>query len=105
MNIHYYSQAEDLNNHNAQYNLGVIYEQGTLVPRDIDKAIHYYSLSTKHNDSRALYNLGVIYEKRILVSQDIEKAIHYYSIASKQNHLGSMIIYMIIIVKLFQQCQ
>ena len=57
MNIHYYSQAEDLNNHDAQYNLGVIYEQGTLVPRDIDKSIHYYKETSSFNSEYAKNNL------------------------------------------------
>ncbi|KAK8891530.1 hypothetical protein M9Y10_028742 [Tritrichomonas musculus] len=70
----------------AQFNLGLIYQEGRNVKRDIDKAIHHYSLAANQNYPQAQFNLGLIYSEGRYVTRDINKAIHHYSLAANQNY-------------------
>lgn len=56
----------------------MIYDEGDVVPRNVNKAIHHYKLAADQNDSDAQYNLGILYAKGIDIKKDIDKAIYYY---------------------------
>ena len=59
----------------GQYNLAHLYEDGELLPQDIEKAIELYTLAAEQGDANAQFNLALIYEDGELVQRDIEKAI------------------------------
>ena len=71
--IHYYSLSANQNYSKAQYNLGIIYYNGELVPQNIDKAIHYLSLSANQNNSDEQNNLGLIYYEGEFVQNNVNK--------------------------------
>ena len=77
--------AIKLNDSNAYNNLGVIYEKGIYVPRDIAKAIYYFSVAADLNDINSLYNLGNLYYQGRYIKQDINKAIFYFPSAAEKN--------------------
>ena len=62
----------------AQFNLGVLYEQGQGVMQDYAKAIHWYEKSAKQNDAEAQGRLGVLYQYGKGVPQDYAKAAYWY---------------------------
>ena len=46
----------------AQYNLGVMYDNGDGVPQDYKEAVKWYRLAAEQGDASAQYNLGLMYE-------------------------------------------
>ena len=54
----------------AQYNLGVMYENGQGVPQDYKTAVKWYRLAAEQGDAGAQFNLGVR-TARTGVPQDI----------------------------------
>lgn len=65
---YYYSLAANLNNSDAQYNLGMIY----LGRKNINKAIKNLLLSANQNNSDAQFELGFIW----MTKKDHIKACH-----------------------------
>ncbi|QCO21229.1 sel1 repeat family protein [Acinetobacter cumulans] len=56
----YSKKAADLNNPEAEYNLGVFYEKGIYVEKDIEKALYWYERAAKKGHLDAKNNLEVI---------------------------------------------
>ena len=54
----------------AQYNLGMIYQNGYGVIQDYAEAVKWYRLATEQGHADAQYNLGVMYESGNGVVQD-----------------------------------
>ena len=63
--VHYYQQAAALNNAYAQWNLGLMYEQGRGgLLQSFEQAVYYYQQAAAQNNAYAQYNLGLMYEQR-----------------------------------------
>lgn len=45
----------------ATFNLGLCYERGLGVPRDLKMAMHCYTVASSMGHAKAMYNLGVLY--------------------------------------------
>ena len=69
-------------NADAQFNLGVMYDNGTGVLQNYKTAAKWYELSAKQGDISAQSNLGVMYEKGQGVLQDYVRAHMWFNIAS-----------------------
>jgi hypothetical protein len=66
----------------ALYLLGLLYERGMGVAKDLKKAFDYTRRSAEGGCAPAMYNLGVIYETgRPSVSIDFVEAYKWYSVA------------------------
>jgi TPR repeat protein len=80
----------------AQYNLGLIYENGPGVPRDYAEAVRWYRKAADQGLANAQYNLGYIYASGQGVPQDYGEAMRWYrkaadqGVASAQYNLGYM---------------
>lgn len=70
----------------AKYNIGIMYESGQGVEKDIKKALYFYTLSANDGYSKAQNALGNAYLKGIGVKKNIKQAAVYYSLAAKQNN-------------------
>ncbi|PIT20684.1 hypothetical protein BGI35_07475 [Snodgrassella communis] len=70
----YYQLAAEQNNIIAQYNPGVIYENGLITQQDYAKAVKYYQLAAKQGYSYAIYNLGLMLYNGKNIKQDYQKA-------------------------------
>ncbi len=58
----YYKIGDDLGNEHAMNNLGILYEKGQGVQKDINIALNYYNKSYKtKKNANAAYNIGLIY--------------------------------------------
>ena len=42
---------------------GILYEEGTVVDKNLDKAILYYEQAKKKNNAEAIYKLGSLNER------------------------------------------
>ena len=66
----------------AQYNLGIMYDNGYGVPQDYAEAVKWYRLAAEQGYAKAQYNLGTMYEYGNGVLQDNTMAHMWYNIAS-----------------------
>ena len=80
----------------AQYNLGLMYDNGYGVKQDYKKAFEWYEKAANQGIAKAQHNLGVMYERGQGVKQDYKKAFEWYEksaiqgIANAQHNLGVM---------------
>jgi len=70
----YYLTSADQGNSQAQYNVGLCYENGDGIPRNIRKALEYYEKSADQGNAQGLYNLGLFYEYANGVTGDLKKS-------------------------------
>ena len=70
----------------AQFNLGIIYDQGLGVAQDYVQAVRWYKLAAEQGDASAQFNLGVMYDEGQGVAQDYVQAVRWYKLAAAQGH-------------------
>jgi len=68
----------------AQYNLGVMYDNGKGVPQDYIKAVQWYTKSAEQGFAVSQYNLGVMYDNGKGVPQDYIEAAKWYRESAEQ---------------------
>ena len=73
----------------AQFNLGVMYNNGRGVPQDDAEAVRWYRLAAEQGDADAQYSLGVMYRGGRGVSQDATEAVLWYRLAADQGHAAA----------------
>ena len=66
----WYRKAAEQNHAEAQYNLGVCYDEGEGVAKDQVEAVKWYRKAAEQNFAAAQYNLGVCYAKGEGVAKD-----------------------------------
>ena len=79
-----YKSLADKGDADAQYNLGLMYDDGDGVKQNYNEAVKYYSLAAEQGDSHAQYNLGVLYYAGQGVLQNYTEAVKYLRLAAKQ---------------------
>lgn len=70
----------------AQFNLGLMYDNGEGVPKDAAKAVEWYQKAAAQGDASAQNNLGWMYDNGEGVSKDAVKAVAWYQKAAAQDH-------------------
>lgn len=58
--------------------LGLLYQHGFGVKRDINKAVKYYQDASNNDGVGGLIDLGLLYERGLGVPQSYEKAVELY---------------------------
>ena len=76
--IKYYQLAIDKGDSTAMNSMGLLYQHGFGVKRNINKSITFYQRSADNNNIAGLINLGLMYEEGLGVPQSYEKAIELY---------------------------
>jgi localization factor PodJL len=66
----------------AQYRVGSMYEKGTGVERDINKAKQYYEQAANQGNASAMHNLAVLYASGALGQQDYAAAANWFTKAA-----------------------
>ena len=61
----WYRLAADQGDVGAQYNLGVMYDEGRGVPEDVKEALKWYRLAADQGVADVQYNLGRMYGKYV----------------------------------------
>lgn len=74
-------------NSQAQFALGLMYEQGVYVQKDLDKAMKYYFDAANQNDLRAQYQLGIIFLEGKGVEPDYDLAFDLFTDSAYQGNL------------------
>ena len=92
----WYRRAADQGLAIAQYNLGILYDNGHGVARDYREAAKWYRLAAAQGDADAQYSLGILYDDGHGVPRDDTEAAKWFHLAADQgyamaqNNLGSL---------------
>ena len=78
-------------NANAQYNLGIMYNNGRGVPQDFAEAVKWYSKAAEQGMAEAQVNLGVMYMyyNGHGVPQDLAEVVKWNRMAAEQGDAGA----------------
>lgn len=77
--IIYYQEAIKKGDPAAMNSMGLLYQHGFGVKRDINKAVKFYQDATEQDEIGGLINLGLMYEEGLGVHQNYEKSIELYT--------------------------
>ena len=76
-------------NASAQFNLGLMYENGSGVKKDAVQAVAWYRKAAEQGYARAQSNLGVMYENGSGVKKDAVQAVAWYRKAAEQGYASA----------------
>jgi TPR repeat protein len=81
--VYWYRQAAEQGNHDAQNNLGAMYDAGEGVSQDKAAALYWYRLSAEQGNAVAQNNLGALYFSGEGSAQDKREAYKWFYIAER----------------------
>lgn len=84
--LDYLSQAAALDNADAQYALGLMYENGNGVEQDYAQAFEWYMKAAQKNSSRAQNSVAFFYDEGLGVDQSFVEAAKWYQKAADNNN-------------------
>ena len=76
-----FQKVAEQGNASAQFNLGVMYENGRGVKQDYFKAVEWYQKAAEQGNASAQSNLGYMYYDGEGVRQNYTKAKEYFGLA------------------------
>ena len=88
--IKWYRLAATQGNSRAQSNLGLLYDEGNIVPQDYLEAAKWYRLAAANDNSVAQVNLGVMYAEGKGVYRDYVRAYMWFSIAKGSRNASAL---------------
>jgi uncharacterized protein len=84
----WYRKAAEKGDARAQYNLGLMYDNGLGVPQDYAAALRWYRKSAEQGDAKAQNEVGWEYELGAQVRQDYAEALRWYRKSANQGNAG-----------------
>ena len=84
--LEWFTKAAELGNIDAHYNIGVMYEKGIGVEKDMEKAVYHYEKAAIGGSPHARHNLAC-YEGR---NGNMERAVKHWIIAANLGYEVSM---------------
>jgi TPR repeat protein len=90
--INFFKNSAEMNNENAQYELGLIFLNGELlgIKKDHNLALNYFEHSALQNNSFAQLELGRMYENGYGVEKNYDKALEYYAKSALQYNIPAI---------------
>ena len=79
-------KAAEQGHADAQCNLGVCYEKGYGVEKDLKQAVEWWTKAAEQGHVTAQYNLGVAYVNAYGVEKDLKQAVKWYKKAAEQGN-------------------
>jgi len=74
----------------SQYAMGVLYENGYGVAKDLKQAAAWYLKAAKQGNSDAQYNLGAMYEHGVGMEVNYAEAARWYRLAADQGDIDAL---------------
>jgi TPR repeat protein len=74
----------------AQYDLGLMYDQGQGVPQSDAKAMEWYERAAQQGEPRAQYNLGLMHLNGQGVPPDLVKAYYWISLSANRGNAHAL---------------
>ena len=82
--VKWYHSAAEQGEPQAQFNMGVFYEQGRVVPQNFEMAVKWYLLAAEQECAPAQCNLGLCYGTGRGVEKNEQEAIKWFIRAARQ---------------------
>ena len=82
----WYRLAAEQGTAQAQYNLGLLYDNGDGVPEDDTQAVRWYRLAAEQGNAGAQTNLGLLYDNGDGVPEDDVFAYMWYNLSAAQGN-------------------
>ncbi|AWT60220.1 MAG: Secretory immunoglobulin A-binding protein EsiB [Candidatus Moanabacter tarae] len=73
----------------AQYNMGVIYEEGRGVPTDMKEALIWYKKAADNGHNKAQFRIGKFHQDAYFGKPDFKAAVKWYKKAANQDHISA----------------
>ena len=86
-----YLSLANQNDAKACYNLGLMYQDGDGVAKNLDEAVRWYTKSADLDYKEAQYTLGALVFQRQIQTISYPQAVTYYEQAAKQGHVKSQL--------------
>lgn len=86
-----YLSLANQNDAKACYNLGLMYQDGDGVTKNMDEAVKWYTKSADLGYKEAQYTLASMVFQRQIQSMSYPQAVTYYEQAAKQGHVKSQL--------------
>ena len=86
--VKWYRLAAAQGNAAAQFNLGLMYEEGQGVEQDYAEAVKWYRLAAEQGNAAAQFNLGLMYYNGRGVPEDYIEAFAWFNLAAAQGRSG-----------------
>lgn len=83
-----YDEIKDIANSNSCYQLGIMYQFGYYLTKDINKALDYYTRCANCGNLNGNYSIGVIYYQYHNLNKESE-AFSNWELAAKRGHAGA----------------
>lgn len=80
----YYLKAARQGDAEAQFYLGLCYNYGDGVEKDLSEAVKWYRKAADQGDALAQYNLGICYDNGYGVEKDLSEAVIWFRKAADQ---------------------
>src|SRR5256885_1496595 len=80
-------QSEKNNDEGEQFNLELLYEEGT---ENVGKAFYWYQKAAVNGDNNAMNNLAVCYKNGEGTEKDLGKAFYWYQKATENGNKHAM---------------
>ena len=87
--MEYLKMAVEKGHAGAQNYLGVCYENGNGVKKDLIKAVYYYRMAADQGDENALSNLGDCYKNGVGVERNPIDAVRWYRLAAEKENYAA----------------
>jgi len=84
--VKWYRKAAEQGDADAQFNLGVMYDEGHGVLQDDAEAVKWYRKAAEQGNAKAQFNLGVMYGNGRGVPQDYVEAHKWFNLAAAQGN-------------------
>ncbi|KAK8876676.1 hypothetical protein M9Y10_006896 [Tritrichomonas musculus] len=86
----YWFLLSEIQQPESKYQLGLLYEEGKIVPKNINKAWNYYRIAADEDILEAQYKFGsFLINNKDCTDEDVFKAIHYFTKEAEKNHCES----------------
>ena len=82
-----YRKAAEKGDVEAQFKLGLCYERGEGIGKNLNKAVEWYQKAAVQGHAKAQCNLGWCYAKGIGVEKNLTKAVEWYQKAAEQGNV------------------
>ena len=86
-----YLSLANQNDAKACYNLGLMYQDGDGVAKNLDEAVKWYTKSANLGYKEAQYTLGALVFQRQIQTISYSQAVTYYEQAAQQGHVKSQL--------------
>ena len=86
-----YLSLANQNDAKACYNLGLMYQDGDGVAKNLDEAVKWYTKSANLGYKEAQYTLGALVFQRQIQTISYPQAVTYYEQAAQQGHVKSQL--------------